>query len=311
MKDVTILIAGSGNITGLNVIRALNGHVQLVGFDCNDVNPSDMFCKNHRVPKAVDPTYKEAILKLVMRYRPRAIIASNDHDVRALHQFRLELKSLGTDLNADDNTLTYLDKLATSKRFTEFNVTTPKIIADGLNCPPYVMRKSSVGSGQKFTYIIKSAVDRHKLPGKPIIFPDDVIITEYVEGKEYTVDVLSDLTSNVLAVVPRLRHEVRAGIVHFGEIVKNETVINQTKSLAQKLSLTGMNCVQCIVSDVDQQCYFFEVNPRPGSGLDLTTHAGVNMPLAWLDTIDGKTPIVLEPEWGLKMVRYHDGYFFR
>ena len=45
-----------------------------------------------------------------------------------------------------------------------------------------------------------------------------MIIQEYLPGKEYTVDVLSDLDGNSLLAIPRERIEVKAGISSKGKI---------------------------------------------------------------------------------------------
>ena len=79
---------------------------------------------------------------------------------------------------------------------------------------------------------------------------------------------------------------------------------------ARALRLVGINCLQCILDD-QGRTWFFEVNPRPGSGMDLTTQGGVNMPKLWLDVLDGRKPVVPEPDWGLQMVRYAAARFFR
>ena len=43
------------------------------------------------------------------------------------------------------------------------------------------------------------------------------IIQEYLRGEEYTVDVLANADSEIIAAVPRQRIEVRAGISHIGQ----------------------------------------------------------------------------------------------
>jgi carbamoyl-phosphate synthase large subunit len=312
MHNNCVLVAGSGNITGLNVIRALYGQVtSLIGCDyCSaDANPSNMWCKNYRVARTSSQQYTYDIFNLIEDHGVKAIIASNDHDVRALMNVLSTLTASDVLLNGSSiNTLKCLDKLATSRMFSDAEILTPKVYEREISMTvPFVIRKNLVGTGQKFSRIINTRTEQFQITEQ---MWRTSILTQYIEGEEYTIDVLCDLSSNVLSVVPRLRREVRAGIVHFGEVIENQTVIQRTTELASRLKLTGINCVQCIYTK-DDECYFFEVNPRPGSGLDLTTHAGVNMPLAWLDIISEKSPAISEPDWGLKMVRYHDGYFFK
>lgn len=302
-----VLIAGSGNITGLNVVRALTHRMHLMnlvvqGYDYVEPkqNPSTQTIRNHIVPRCSDPNYKSSVLDLVERFQPTTIIASNDHDVRALSEMSQSLTGIAIN-GLNDTTHTWLDKSATSTFFKNNDVVTPQ---QNPAERPFVIRKNHVGDGQKFTRIIKAG-DGHVYIGDR----SEVIVTQFIEGPEYTVDVFCDLNCEPLAVVPRRRHEVRAGIVHFGEVENNELVISESRRVAKLARLVGINCMQCIVNG--GKCYFFEINPRPGSGLDLTTASGVNMPLLWLSALAGEKIKVSTPDWGLKMVRFHDGYFFK
>jgi carbamoyl-phosphate synthase large subunit len=171
---------------------------------------------------------------------------------------------------------------------------------------PMVVRKRRVGEGTKQVYIVRTPAEREAL-GE--LSSADAVATEFLEGDEFTVDMLSDLDGNVLAVVPRLRRVVRHGIVHFGEIIRDTAVIESATMLGRRLGLTGVTCAQCIRRP--HQCDYFEVNGRPGSGIDLTVAAGVNMPALWVRLAHGMDVQAPEPAWGLKMVRIYDGYFFR
>lgn len=303
-----VMIAGSANITGLNMIRGLQSDEALyvIGYDCTSANAANKYCKNYVVPRTTDPRYESSIKELIWHHNIDAIIASNDHDVRALAGMKLDIP-----VNAIcPNTLNCLDKRKTSELFTQHGIITPDILklsdCEYEELYPYVIRREHVGGTKKFTHIVKSQIDESTL--SPYVW-NDSIVTRFIEGDEYTIDILCDRYSNPVSVVPRLRREVRAGAVHLGELVKHDQVIEESANLARKLKLTGMTCVQCIVAN--DRCYFFEVNPRPGSGIDLTIHGGVNMPLLWLDLINGMTPKIPTPDWGLKLVRYQDGYFFK
>ena len=47
-NKVNVLVAGSGNVTGMNVIRALVGepNVTIYGCDFDAVNPSNQWCQS-------------------------------------------------------------------------------------------------------------------------------------------------------------------------------------------------------------------------------------------------------------------------
>ncbi len=306
MKREKILIAGSANIAGLNVIRAIKDSMDVVGYDLASENSADMFCKNYVMPRTTDPLYASHVCELIDREGVFAIIASNDHDARALLGMRDKLVAKSVYLNADyENAILCLDKRRTSKIFNDNGIPTPEVL-NRHSSLPLVVRKETVGGSKKFTHIVTSERDR-----KEISDADwrDSVVTRFLPGEEYTVDVVSDSSSRVLSIVPRLRREVRAGMVHFAEVVNNVEVINETKKIVSSLGLTGINCMQCIYNE--DGCHFFEINPRPGSGMDLSTNSGVNMPLMWIRSLQGHQDTYREPEWGMKMIRYFDGYFFK
>lgn len=310
----TVLVAGTANTTGMNVVRALiAAGADVIGCDCASVNAADMLCVNHVIPRTTDPGYIDALLKIVDGNRVTRVIPSNDHDVRAITANRSEFDACGVVVNGlGKNTLACLDKLETSHLFSLYMVRTPELVSSMRyeDMPPFVLRARLVGGSAKFTHVVRDPT----LKAQRVIPPDhwrDGVATRFVAGSEFTVDVLCDQLSEPLVVVPRLRRQVsRLGDVHHAELVMNNTVIADAAHAARMLRLVGINCLQCILDD-HGKTWFFEVNPRPGSGIDLTTHGGVNMPKLWLDVLDGRKPVVSEPNWGLQMVRYAAARFFR
>ena len=135
------------------------------------------------------------------------------------------------------------------------------------------------------------------------------VMTEYVAGPEFTVDVLCDADSNALCVVPRQRLDVRGGMVWHGKTVKDDVLIEEVKAICKKLRLRGIMCLQCI-KRVDGRFSFIEINPRPGSGIDLSVNSGCNLPSLWVKLTNEDVASVPEPHWGMEMVRYNSAYFF-
>lgn len=308
LEKKNILVAGSGNITGINIIKALvvSEHNFVIGCDFNESNPANKYCENLVVSKCNQESYLNEILKIIVDYNINYIFTSNDHELRVLVKNISILESKNVCLNGFSvNTLKFLNKIETYNLFINNNILTPKEYQKNSIAFPVVIRKNEMGDGQKFVYIVNSSEELYKIPVDQL---ENAIFTEFIEGHEFTIDVVCGQESKVYSAVPRLRKEVRDGMVFFAEIRNNDIVINHTVKLAEQLKLTGVNCVQCILND--NKCYFIEVNPRPGSGMDLSTAAGVNMPQIWIDLMDNKKTEYLEPDWGLKMIRHYDGYYF-
>lgn len=306
-NKVKVLVAGSGNVTGLNVIRALVGQtdVEVIGCDFDAENPSKLFCPSFEVPRCADSHYPSSILELVKQHGITHVIASNDHDVRALTQLKQNEKDFPIFNGYCANTLACLDKRETERLFIEAGVRTPLIVKDR-NDYPYVLRIENMGKVKKFVHIIRNPQDAE------VVTEEEYkagIMTRYIEGIEYTVDVLCDSQSRLLSAVPRERITVVGGMVHHSRIVHNQQLIQQCAKIAMSVGLVGMSCIQCIKTK-DNRYYFIEINPRPGSGIDLSINAGVNMPLMWLKETNGESVEASEPVWGMQMKRYFCGYYY-
>lgn len=307
-KEVNVLIAGSGNVTGMNIIRALVGNprINVCGCDFEVENPSNQWCETLEVPKCASENYPNRILEIIQDKKITHIIASNDHDVRALSKMMLKHGEIMPILNGFFQNILYcLDKKETIKLFKNAGVNTPCEVLDR-NDYPYVLRKETMGNHQKYVYIIKSEDDKKNIPEEHFL---NGIMTRYVTGIEYTIDVLCDSNSEVVAVVPRRRINVVGGMVHHAKIENENKLIGFCKTIAKSVGLVGMNCIQCIVDGDNYN--FIEINPRPGSGIDLTIASGINMPLIWIQQTLGEKVIVPTPAWGLQMKRYYSGYYYR
>ena len=97
-------------------------------------------------------------------------------------------------------------------------------------------------------------------------------------------------------------------MVHHAQIIKEDKLIDLCGKLSKSVGLVGMSCIQCII-DADNY-NFIEINPRPGSGIDLSINAGVNMPLLWIKETVGEHYHVSNPQWGMQMKRYYTGYYY-
>lgn len=305
MDKTTVLVAGTGNTTGINVIKALMGECKIIGTDCNEINAANKFCMNYIVPRADNEQYKTTILDIIEREKITHIISTNDHDTRTLFMMHNILEDRKVIHNAYcNNAFSFLDKEKTTHLFQKNHIDTPNI----LNKPriPFVLRKKEMGNRSKFLYIVRNEDDIKYIPNEVFL---QGIMTEYVNGSEFTIDVLCDSESNTLCIIPRQRLEVRNGIVWHGKTVKDENLIELVKNICKKLHICGIMCLQCIKC-TNEKFKFIEINPRVGSGIDLSIHSGCNIPLLWIKLTSKETFTMPELHWGTEMIRYNSAYFF-
>jgi len=102
------------------------------------------------------------------------------------------------------------------------------------------------------------------------------VIESYLDGPEFTIDMLCDFSGRPLSIVPRERIVVRAGVTDRGRTVKDPRLIDLAVSCASALDFAGPVNIQCRM--VDGRPVVFEINPRFSGGIPLTIAAGADFP---------------------------------
>ena len=143
------------------------------------------------------------------------------------------------------------------------------------------------------------------------------IIQEFVIGPEFTLDLFIDLDSNVRAVVPRKRLEVRAGEVSKSQIVIDTEILKAGLKAGEALAAIGglgpINVQSIWPTEEGGGGKFIEINPRFGGGSHLSLKAGYPFPQWIIEMILGLelSPLPHDLNDGLTMLRYDEAIFVR
>jgi carbamoyl-phosphate synthase large subunit len=140
-------------------------------------------------------------------------------------------------------------------------------------------------------------------------FPE-LLVIEYLQGDEYSVDCLAKNGVPVL-VVPRSRKRMINGISVEGEFVKNEEIIRYCSQIIEALNLHGNIGIQ-VKQAVNGQFLMLEINPRVQGTISAALGAGVNLPVLAVKQEMGM-PISekeLKVKWGTKFSRYWSEVFY-
>ena len=136
-------------------------------------------------------------------------------------------------------------------------------------------------------------------------FPE-LLVMEYVPGKEYSVDVLANNGSAPI-VIPRSRDKLKMGISFVGTTENNREIIEYSKKIVDLLGLHGNIGLQFKL-DSDGVPKIIESNPRVQGTIVLCTAAGVNIVYDAVKLAMGEevTDTQGDVKWGVKMIRYWD-----
>lgn len=315
MSEITVLITSAGVATACNVISALRNQneksIRIVAVDLNPLSAglylSDAW---YTVPRSTDPNYIPVITDICKKESVDVILPlhSSETIVFSTNIEKLRNKGLHLQLSDAASIGKCTDKLEfynfmKKNRFPCPRTFLPEQAAEALACgeldfPLFIKPRS--GSSSKNSFKVNSRDEFDFYIGS---FPGS-IVQEFVSGTEYTVDLLADEKSRLVAAVPRQRIEIKDGKAVKCRTVKDGEIISLTKNLIEKTGLCGPANVQMIKSDSGLQV--IEINPRfAAGGLPLSTAAGVNIPLLLVKMLLGETPEKM-PEFkeNLYMIRY-------
>lgn len=189
------------------------------------------------------------------------------------------------------------DKVPVPKSTIDFNCLEDACNSVGL---PAILKPRS-GSGSKDVYSVQDKDDLAFYLRKVL----DPLLQHQIFGVEYTIDMLVDTNGTAVAVIPRKRLEVKAGISVKGVIELNDDLIEIGHRICENLQFFGPVNFQAVMDKKKKESYITEVNPRISGGMSLTIASGINIPLLSIYASTGKSiNIKFFPKQPIYMTRY-------
>jgi len=309
---INVLVTSAGSIPGIAVIQALKQQDEIpVRIVAADMNPlSAGFCLSDcsvTIPHASAPDFIPCVLDLCATEGITVVFPIIDEELQVFADHCGDFQGAGVTLvtNAPDVVRISKDKYETYLFCKTHGILTPETFL------PHERRKILPA---KFPLIVKPRAGR----GSKGVFKTEnmkqvdffceyvapSVVQEFIEGTEYTIDILTSFEGEVLTVIPRERIETKAGMSVKGRTVKDSRLIGYGKRIAETMRLFPRANIQCI--DDGKDIYLVEVNPKFAATLPFTVRAGVNMPLLLLKMCLGEQirRRIDDFEDGLMMLRY-------
>ncbi|HXG95085.1 MAG TPA: ATP-grasp domain-containing protein [Blastocatellia bacterium] len=318
-KPITIFISSAGATNAINVIDALGKTDLQLRLIAGDTDPLavgiHMAERGYVLPVASDPEFIPRVLEICSKEEVDIILPIYSAELPVFARHRNEIQDRGLRLCvADEATLNLCDdKLRVIEFFDRIGVACPKTwsyeaaLNEKLEYPVFLKRRG--GSGSKGAMRINSAEDLryHAAPA--------MVVQEYLDGKEYTVDIVSDLKGKMIAASPRERVRVYGGLSTRGITVNDDEIIETSRLIVESLGLPGPSNLQCKRTSAGELKYF-EVNPRFASGgLPLAVAAGLNIPeilvrllMSWpLPEIKVRAGVIMNRYWSSQFLQESGG----
>jgi carbamoyl-phosphate synthase large subunit len=312
-----LITAGSRRVA---LVRAFQSALRKLGVTGNvvttDINPlspalyiSDGY---HWAPLTTDPEYLKHLLEICREEKIRVLIPTIDDELEILGSARERFAAGGVDVIVSPPYTSKVcnDKWETYRFFRERKLPIPETWLPP-EMPPLTKLKYPLflkprkGRGSVNTFRINTEKELLFF----IEYVGDCIVQKYLEGPEYTLDTFVDKDGTVIAVVPRHRLWVRAGVMDKGRTEKRTELIELGARVAEELEIVGPANIQ--VKYTDKQPMVFEVNPRFSGGIPLTLAAGVDFAELTLRMVLGEKlrPMLGEFFDGLVMMSYEENIF--
>jgi carbamoyl-phosphate synthase large subunit len=304
---ITVLISSAGATNGVNVIKALRQSdlsLRLIAVDCDPL-ASGLFLADESfvIPRNDDPDFAPTMIQICKEQKVEIALPIFSADFPAYRKLQafLEESSIKTYSIPESTLAICWNKLKTIEHLEAIGIPCPETFCWDDDPPPGafpLFKKRIEGTGTKDVRIIRSQEEFicHSEPG--------FIFQRYLDGEEFTIDMISDLHGRVLIASPRKRLKVYGGLSTCGVTIADQDIEDSSRHIADSLGLVGPSNVQC--KRKNGELYFYDINPRFASGgLPLAVAAGVNMPEILIRLIAGLTlPAQQKPKAGVYMVRY-------
>jgi carbamoyl-phosphate synthase large subunit len=304
---IKILITSIGSTGSQNVIKGLRSQkkydIQIIGVDaCKDVAAKYFVDIFHQIPLAYDEeAYLSNLTGICEGENINLLIPIMEPELEVLSKCKQEFGKNTILLVSDYTTITTCNDKKRMHTFFEIHrIPTPQIYEfEKVEFP--VIVKPINGTGTKNVYRVDNYEELN------FYAKDGMIIQQFIEGDEYTIDTFSDFDGRFIGAVPRKRLEVKGGLSTKSITIHDEELISWAKTIVEKLQIVGPANLQCIRSQ--DGLFFIEVNPRFGGAYILSIKAGLNAPLFLLDLISGQKVEYKGFKANLLMLRYWEEIF--
>ena len=283
MTEYNILILSAGRRVELvqsfqKAAKRLNLKSNVVAGDCSETAPAIYFADRRAIlPRINEDNYVDEIINVCKREGIRLVIPTIDTDLLLLSEERerIESESGAVVLISSTEVISICrDKINTQKFLEENGFKIPKMYSEeelnseNLQFPLFIKPKSGSSSINTFKVNnLEELTTYRALINGPIV-------QDFMEGKEFTVDVFLDFEGNLITVVPRLRMATRSGEISKGKIVKDREIIEDIKRLVEILKPIGHITVQLMKTNKGIE--YIEINPRFGGGAPMSIQSGAD-----------------------------------
>ena len=271
-----------------DALKSSGARGRVIVTDVNPLSPAVHAAERwYHVPLATAPDYLDAISGICQRERIGLIVPTIDDELELFGAAAAGFEARGIKVAVSPEATSRIcnDKLLTCRHLQANGVRAAQTYLPGhlparFRYPLFI--KPRAGRGGVGAFAIHAAKDLAFF----VDYVPNPVVQEYLDGPEFTIDVLCDFRHRPISIVPRERVVIRAGVIDRGRTVHDRRLIELARSVAEALPFAGAVNIQCRV--VNGEPVVFEINPRFSGGIPLTIAAGADFPRYLTDLVLGR-----------------------
>lgn len=293
-----------------SALRALNGG-RVVVTDIDASSPTVHVADGaYRAPISSDPGYVDALLAICAAEHIGLVVPTIDDELEILAHARRRFEAAGVVLACSPAETAALcnDKYETCRHLRSHGVAAAQSwLPAEIPCDAaeLLFIKPRVGRGSVGAHQIRNRRELEFF----LEYINTPVVQEFLQGPEYTIDMMCDWQGTPISIVPRERTLIRAGVSDRGRTVKSPQLEALALQVAAAITFGGPVNIQCRMRG--EAPVVFEINPRFSGGIPLTIAAGANFPAMLVQMAYGQSlaPALGQFRGDLWMTNYETALF--
>ncbi len=269
-RELGVLLTGAGK--RYDIVSAFAQHATVIAVDPNPLAPAQ-YAAHHRcaVPSIDDPDYVPALMELCATHHVEAVVPLTDLDLEVLARARRD-GQLPAFVPDPEIARATFDKYEAHLLLTRLGLPSPPTALPGEPVAHYpVMVKPRRGSGARSIHRADDACAAQFFVG---YVKEPTMVQRLMEGPEFSIDCLSDLTGRCLNAIPRTMIESRGGESIKGTVIADLELVNLGARVVEALGVRGPCTIQ-VFRDPEIGLGITDVNTRFGGAFPAPVYAAL------------------------------------
>lgn len=276
---MNILVTAIGSMSAQTVLEQLS-RIQDSFIIGTDIYPQswqvnlDLVTKFYQLPKAVEESYINEILKICNTHGIKYLIPLTDPEVDVLsaNRIKFENNNIVLCISGKETITKCRDKIIVEKDFKNISSVNviPSYSKEEINDEAIypIIAKPKNGRSSEGLYMLKNNKWLTIIENK-----DDYIFQPYIQGQVITVDVIREKNGKSVSIARKELTRTSNGAGLTVEVIKKDAMLEHSiTTIIDELNIVG--CVNLEFLQKDNTYYLMDINPRFSAGVGFSLFAG-------------------------------------